>query len=95
MQGSEMADERLGRCHGFAVAAGGRSIGSVETPVFPGASSEPDFLIVRTTEAFPGTFRVVPAALVVAIDHERNLITLDLDGDAIGELPERLPLERH
>jgi hypothetical protein len=71
MQGSEMADERLTRCHGFAVTAGGRSFGSVERPVFAGASSDP------------------------AIHYKRSQVTLDLDGDAIGELPERLPLERH
>jgi hypothetical protein len=85
---------RLARCHGYVVAAGGRPIGSVETPAFHGATREPDYLIVRTSDAITGTFRVVSAARVAAIDPVRRVITLDISSDAVAALPERLPLTR-
>jgi hypothetical protein len=82
----------LARCHGFSVTAGGRRIGVVETPVFPTATSEPDYLIVRTTAALPGTFRVVPVASVAALDAAVDEIALDLAWEDVSALPERLPL---
>jgi hypothetical protein len=89
---SAASEGPLARCHGFFVMAGGRSVGAIETPVFPGASSEPDFLVVRTADSIPGTFRVVSAALVQDVDPAARSITLSLDGDEVAALPEALPL---
>jgi hypothetical protein len=84
-------DGPLARCHGFFVIAGGRPVGAIETPVFPGASSDPDFLVVRTSDAIPGTFRIVSAALVADVDAAGRSITLALDRDGVAALPEALP----
>jgi hypothetical protein len=89
---SAASDGPLACCHGFFVVAGGRQVGAIETPVFPGASSDPDFLVVRTEDSIPGTFRVVSAALVEDVDQAARSITLSVDRDAIAALPEELPL---
>jgi|tagenome__1003787_1003787.scaffolds.fasta_scaffold20675833_2 hypothetical protein len=89
---SAASEGPLARCHGFYVLAGGREVGAIETPVFPGASSEPDFLVVRTEDSIPGTFRVVSALLVEDVDPAARSVTLSLDRDAIVALPEELPL---
>jgi hypothetical protein len=86
---------RLARCHGFEVAAGPALVGSVETPVFAGAATAPDYLVVRTEETFDGRFRVVPAALVVDVDEDRRIVRLGVDAVAVANLPERLPLVSH
>jgi len=91
---SHMADRRVAGCHGFLVAAGECPVGSAETPVFSGAIIEPDFLLVRTVEAIPGTFRAIPASLIEEIDSVRRLITLDANSDEVAALPEQLPLAR-
>jgi anti-anti-sigma regulatory factor len=87
------ADPALARCHGFSVTAGGRRIGVVETPVFPTAAGDPDYLIVRTTAAVPGTFRVAPVAAVAAVDPAGHELALDLTWEDASALPERLPLD--
>ena len=84
----------LAFCHGFTVATGDASVGAVETPLFTGAASSPDYLIIRTTDVIPGSFRAVPATLVEEVDPARRLITLCVDRDTIAALPEHLPLER-
>jgi hypothetical protein len=94
MARSKTADARLAGCHGYAVAAREGPIGSVETPVFPEAGIEPDYLLVRTAEAIPGTFRVVPAALIRTVDPAARTIVLAADLEAVASLPEQLPRER-
>jgi hypothetical protein len=81
----------LAHCHGFGVAAGERRVGAIETPVFAGPSSTPDYLIVRTDAGIDGTFRLVPASLVVDVDTSRRLITLGVGRDQVEGLPQRLP----
>jgi hypothetical protein len=80
--------------HGFAVAPGLRPIGAIETPLFAGPATAPDYLLVRTSGAIDGTFRAVPTSLVVDVDIPRRAITLGTDHDSIAALPEHLPLER-
>jgi hypothetical protein len=84
----------LARCHGYRVAAGDSSVGLVETPMFAAAASAPDYLIVRTGESIAGTFRIVPASLVVDLDPARRLVILGIDKNAVAGLAEHLPLER-
>ncbi|HEX7082540.1 MAG TPA: hypothetical protein VF186_00325 [Gaiellaceae bacterium] len=85
----------LGGCHGFAVAAGEAAVGSIETPIFGGVSVDPDYLVVRTVDEIPGTFRVVSASVVEDVDPARRLMRLGLTYDQIVALPEHLPLEPH
>jgi len=82
----------LEHCHGFAICAGDDHIGFVETPLFPDDLRQPDFLVVRTSAAIPGTFRVVSTALIHAVDAERRVIRLVLTPAEAASLPEYLPL---
>lgn len=88
------AGSGLAASHGFSVQAGEAPVGSVETPVFAGSSIEPDYLVVRTTETIPGTFRVVSAAFVREVDPVGRRMTLGLSRDALTALPESLPIQQ-
>lgn len=94
MARSDIAARPLAGCHGFSVAAQGTSIGSVETPVFPERGIDPVYLLIRTSAEIPGTFRVLPAALIERIDSEAQTIVLSIDTAGVAALPERLPRER-
>jgi hypothetical protein len=78
-------------CHGFTVAARGNRVGAVETPVFSGSSLEPVSLIVRTADSIPGTFRVVPLALVADVDSTTRRIALSIGPNEIARLDELVP----
>jgi hypothetical protein len=86
--------QRLSGCHGFEVSAGSRCVGAIETPHFASATVEPDYLLVRTGDGIDGTFRVVPAALVLQVDPQRRIVFLDADAEVIAALPRQLPLGR-
>jgi hypothetical protein len=83
----------LARCHGFTVAAGGRLVGSVETPIFSGPDFQPDYLIVRIDGAIAReSVRAVPVAFVDEVDPDRRVVVLTIDGRAVNDLPGELPL---
>jgi hypothetical protein len=82
----------LEHCHGFAVLAGDRPIGSVETPLFPESARHPDFLVIRTASEIPGTFRIVSTSVIGAIDTGAGMVQLDLAAEEITSLPQYLPL---
>jgi hypothetical protein len=86
--------DSLACCHGYGVTAGEVEIGHVETPIFAGLAREPEFLLVRTSRAISGTFRVVPAGIVVWIDRDGRRIAITVDVNAVDALPEWLPLGR-
>ena len=94
MSASHPDDRRLHRSHGYLVVAHDTEVGTVETPLYPVSARDPDFLVVRTAEEIPGTFRVLPASFVEAVDEERRTVTLWIEADDIRSLPERLPLRR-
>lgn len=51
-------------------------MGVVETPVFSGTALDPVALLMRAVDGIPGTFRIVPASLVVGVDSEEQTIEL-------------------
>lgn len=91
-RGPSAAAEWLACCHGFAVAAGGRTVGVVETPVFAGAAVRPAYLVVRIREAVAGRFRTVPVALIDDVRLDERLIVLRGDAELLASFPERIPL---
>jgi len=94
MELPEPPEMALTSCHGFLAVAGDRVLGLVETPLFPRAESEPDYLVVRTTSSVPGVFRIVPCSLVERVDVARRRLELRGEWSEIAALPERLPLGR-
>jgi hypothetical protein len=90
----EASEAQLASCHGFIAVAGDRIVGLIETPLFPGAESEPDYLVIRTTRSVPGVFRMVPCSLVERIDVSRRRLELRAHWSEVAALPERLPLAR-
>jgi hypothetical protein len=94
MVSTSIFGRRLSACHGFLVLADGDVVGTVETPVFHGVSSEPDFLVVRVIGTMPGTFRILPSVVVDEVDVEQWAITVGMTWDAVSALPEGLPLSR-
>jgi hypothetical protein len=79
----------LACCHGFEVEASGEPVGRIATPVFEGLSLQPTHLILRTVDAIPGRFRLVPSEFVSAIDPDAHMLRLDLAPDEVAALEER------
>lgn len=92
--GSHSSPNGLACCHGYRVVAGELDVGHVETPIFSGALSEPEFLLVRTSSAISGTFKIVPTGVVVVVEPDGRRLEIAVDAAAVDALPERLPLTR-
>jgi hypothetical protein len=90
----ETGVDRLARCHGYRVVSGELFVGEVETPLFAAPLVEPEFLLVRTGELLSGTFRMLPAALVVDVDPAQRQVAVGADGERLAALPDHLPARR-
>jgi hypothetical protein len=75
-RGLRSRDGVLACCHGFAVVAGSRIIGHVETPVFSGTSVAPAALLVREAGAAWETFRVISVSAVTEVDDDAQRVVL-------------------
>jgi hypothetical protein len=81
----------LAMCHGFTVFAWDGPVGSVETPLFPPDSHEPDYLVVQTDT--PRRRRpVVSTALVEHVDPARQIVYVRGTEQEVSDMPEHLPL---
>lgn len=87
-----MPANALSRCKGYLVVALDGTCGVVETPLFPPEGSDPDFLVVRTGGKSRPRFPIAAAALVLAVDPERELVLLRATRAEVAALPEHLPL---
>lgn len=84
----------LARCNGFVALASDAPLGEVETPVFAADCDEPDYLLVRLSEAGGGT-AIVPTSLVAIVEAEPRLLILRASLAEVLELPARLPVAPH
>ncbi len=83
---------RLAASHGFSVEALDGDVGEVETPLFPPAGGEPDFLVVRLAES-EARFAVVPVQLISGVDAVMRRITLEASRSAVAEMRGDIALE--
>jgi hypothetical protein len=81
----------LATSHGFAVFAWDGPVGSVDTPLFPPDSHEPDYLVVQTKPPSPRR-PVVSTALVEHVDPARQIVYVRGTEREVSDLPEHLPL---
>lgn len=81
-------------CHGYTLVASDGPCGTVETPLFPPDSSQPDFLAVRIGDRIQPRFPLVPIALVEDVDTAQETVRIAATADEIRHLPEMLPLAR-
>ena len=86
---SPASSRLLACCHGYEVEAKGEPVGRIATPVFAGLSLRPTHLILRTVDAIPGRFRVVPPELVAGIDPDAHVLRLELAPEDVARLEER------
>jgi hypothetical protein len=82
----------LAASHGFLVEALDGDVGEVETPLFPPAGSEPDFLVVRLAED-EAHFAVVPVQVITSVDAEARLIRLEASRSAVADMRGDIALE--
>jgi hypothetical protein len=82
----------LARCHGFLAVGEHGPLGEVETPLFAGDRTDPDFLVIRLTARGQTRRPLVPVALVAGVDERCELVRLRTEAGELFELPERLPL---
>jgi hypothetical protein len=83
---------KLATSHGYAVEADDGDVGEVETPLFPPAGAEPDFLVVRLASDM-SQFAVVPVHVVSNVDPASRRIKLDASRSAVAAMPRDIPLE--
>lgn len=86
------ASDVLAQCHGWRVDALDATIGRVETPLFPGASRAPDYLVLRTAGEHGWSFPIVPVGRIARVDRDGERLTLALTVEEIRRCPRRLPL---
>ena len=83
---------QLAASHGFSVVALDGDVGEVETPLFPPAGGEPDFLVLRLASE-EATFAVVPVQLITHVDSQERRISLDASCSAVAEMRGDIALE--
>jgi len=86
------AAARLSASHGFSVEAVDGKVGEVETPLFPPAGGEPDFLVVRLADG-EASFAVVPVQLISSIDAVERRITVGASCSAVASMRGDIALE--
>ena len=82
----------LATSHGYAVEAEDGDVGEVETPLFPPAGAEPDFLMVRLAND-ASRFAVVSVQLISNVDSTSRRIKLETSCSAVAAMPRDIPLE--
>ncbi len=64
----------------------------METPLFPPAGAEPDFIVIRLEGDEPA-FAVVPVRLISSIDTDGRRVQLEASRETIADLPGDIALE--
>lgn len=83
---------QLAASHGFSVEALDGDVGEVETPLFPPAGGEPDFLVVRLAES-EASFAVVPVQVISDVDATARRIKLEASCSAVAAMRGDIALE--
>jgi hypothetical protein len=78
----------LAHAAGYAVVDDDGDVGTVETPLFPSDSREPDFLVLRVRARRP----IVSCALVEDVDPAHRIVRLRGNRRDILRLPEHVPI---
>ena len=86
------ASARLAASHGFSVEAADGNVGVVETPLFPPAGGEPDFLVVRLAGA-DANFAVVPVHLIARVDSVAREVKVGASCSAVAAMRGDIALE--
>jgi len=82
----------LARAAGYTATAEDGDVGSVETPLFPSDSREPDFLVLRVRTRGRTRRPIVSCALVADVDPARRVVRLRAARSDVLRLPEHVPI---